>query len=247
MKSYSDYIKNNIKIYPIKEAYIFPNVQYGNLQVTESLRFYPGEVWYDDKGLVRLFSIKYTDGNVGNYFLFPKSSPMGFVYEILNSDIISFGLKLLGESIIHGSSIVTSIGQYLFKKASDGAEATISNFLEDLNTSNLGYVELISKEIVFNHLITMKMGIPVRLLEFVIKNPNSVDLKYETSRDRIQWKPYNLKSDESDKFYFMNAQTHGYFRIKTEQSDCQIYEIKAPNVYSINWNEQKFCWDLFLC
>ena len=73
MKNYTEYLKNNRKIYPIKEDYIFPNIQYGNKKVAESLLFHPGEVWYDDNGLIRLFSINYEGGLIGNYFLYPKN------------------------------------------------------------------------------------------------------------------------------------------------------------------------------
>lgn len=246
MKNYNTYLKNNRKIYPIKEDYIFPNIQFGNKKIVESLVFHPGEVWYDENGLVRTFSIKYDDGTVGNYFLFPKNSSMAFVYETLNTDIISFGLKLVGETVFHGSSVIQSISQYLYKKASDSTERTISDFLEDMNTANLGYVELKSKEIVFNNLMTMDMGTPMRLIEMFFHNPNDVDLVFETSRNNRDWKSFRVNARGIIKFHFMNAQTSGYFRIKTNQSDYKIYEINAPNSYTLNWNEQGYCWDLFL-
>lgn len=246
MKSYSKYVKNNIKIYPIREVYIFPNVQFGNLKVIESLTFQPGEVWFDDNGLVRLFSVKYSNKSRGDYFLYHKNVPLAFIYETLNSDILSFGLKLLGESIVHGSTVVHNIGKYLYKKASDETERTISNILEDLNTANLGYIELKSKEVVINHLISMKMGSPIRELQFVVENPNEIDLYYETSRDGKLWKAYPVKAKSFDKFYFGNGQSYGFFRIKTQQSDFQTYKIIAPNTYSIYWNNRKDCWDLSL-
>jgi hypothetical protein len=246
MKDYGKYLKNNRKIYPIKEDYIFPNIQFGDKKVVESLVFHPGEVWYDENGLVRMFSIKFEEGDVGNFFLFPKNSPMAFVYETLNTDIISFGLKLIGETVLHGSSVIQSVSQYLYKKASDSAERTISDFLEDMNTANLGYVELKSKEIVFNNLMTMDMGIPMQFIEMSFHNPNDIDLIFETSRNSREWKTFKVEANRFMKFYFMNAQKSGYFRIKTRQSDYKIYEIRAPNSYSINWNEQSSCWDLFL-
>ena len=86
MKSYNKYLKNNVKIYPIREVYIFPNVQFGDLKIVESLTFQPGEVWYDDNGLARLFSVKYSDKSIGEYFLYPKNMPMSFIYETLNSN-----------------------------------------------------------------------------------------------------------------------------------------------------------------
>ena len=115
-----------------------------------------------------------------------------------------------------------------------------------MNSANLGYVELSSKEIVFNNSLSLEMGFPTRLLEIVIQNPNNIDLNYETSRNGKEWKTYKLESNKFDKFYFMNGQKHGFFRIKTENSDFQTYEIKSENQYMINWNEQKGVWDLFL-
>ncbi len=83
---------SNIPRVPNKEVYLFTNVPLGANQVKESLYINENEAWYDKDGLIRLFSMKFDDGAIGNFMLMPKNKPIPVKSEIIISEKILFNL-----------------------------------------------------------------------------------------------------------------------------------------------------------
>lgn len=231
-----------VKLTPITEPYTFYNVEMAHGKTLESFYFKTGEAWVDSDGTIRTFSQKFENGLTKNYFLFPKDLSKDAILSIVDSGLAEFGLKLIGESLLHGSTVIHSLGNFLFYKHGN---KSLKEYLTNQKEANLGYIEITSRQVVINKKLNIKDGFPISAISYSIKNDASVSLKYEISKDRKKWETFELFSGTTMSNYFSSGNKKGYIRLYTNNKGYQEYIMYAKNTYVLDWNDKKECWDIF--
>jgi len=233
---------NSLLTFPNREEYLFTNVPLGLNQTMESLNLRENEVWYDEDGLIRLFSMRFEDDIIGNFMLMPKNKPVDVALKIIRDFLVPLGLSYTGNKIFNQNTRVDNVGKFIYNT---GGKVFLQDLVNQQIHSNLGYVAMDNGEIVFRSSMTISMGTPLSKLVIKIINKFNQNLQIDTSRDGTNWKPFEILAGQEFSFHFGNAQKFGYVRLNT-MTGYLSYKIEARNVYNISWNLNKGHVDLFI-
>ncbi|WP_131450782.1 hypothetical protein [Flavobacterium subsaxonicum] len=223
------------------ETVIFNNVRYGTGQVSEFLKFFPGELWYDDQGLVRQFSLKFDNGDVGNFFLMPLTPDRDKYVRAIVSDLTEFGLKMTANAIFSGGAVIVNLAKFLFEKY---GKVVLADVINRQATQPMGYVAIDNQEVVFQDPKYVQSAAILRELLFYVKNDYAFDVVYQVSRDMANWIPGIIRARKSVEVFFTNRQVTGYLRVMTGQRPGRAYRVDAKKSYAVFWQENGQYWDL---
>jgi hypothetical protein len=90
-------------------------VNFGNGKKTH-LHFEPNELHYDQNGVVRLISVEYKDGGIGNFKLLPRNKTADQVLKLVGDWIMTFGLSWASGRIIQGKTTIPNLSRWMAKK-----------------------------------------------------------------------------------------------------------------------------------
>lgn len=113
-----------------------------------SINIMPHEAYFDEKGFVRLFAMRFNDGRTGNFKLLPNNQTVDMALRLIGKHLASWGLSIVSGQIIDDdeNTYVDNIARYLFTKAGG---AVVENIFERYSIANSAYYEVISGELVF--------------------------------------------------------------------------------------------------
>ena len=113
-----------------------------------TLTFPPNELIFDEDGVVRLVSIKYDDGVVGNYKLMPQNKTANAAISFAQEWLLPFGLSVIGGKIMRGKTSVDALTKWMtFSKGGGGLTDLVFN---PISVNNSAYFEVASGELVIN-------------------------------------------------------------------------------------------------
>jgi hypothetical protein len=118
------------------------------------MRVEPNEAFFDDEGYVRLFSVRYNDGVVGNYKLLPKNQTEDAVLRFVRAFLVPFGLTIASNAIFAGDTIVYNLCQELFER---GGQHFIDDIFERYSISHSAYYEVVTGEQVITHAVQLQL------------------------------------------------------------------------------------------
>ena len=115
-----------------------------------TLQIEPYNAGIDHRGYVRVFSIQFNDGTVGNYKLLPRDLIEEEALRLSEKFLTTFGLKIINQTIFEedDDTIIDEVARFLFKK---GGKIVIEDFFETLRISNSAYYETTTGELVITH------------------------------------------------------------------------------------------------
>jgi hypothetical protein len=102
----------------------------------------PGEGRFDEDGYLRLFSLSFPDGSVGNYVLLPRHQTKDAVLRVTKEILLPLGMKLVGEAISSAEGIVANFAEFLFETFGPSAELMIRDYLEHVRVENSAYYNM---------------------------------------------------------------------------------------------------------
>ena len=102
----------------------------------------PGEGRFDEDGYLRLFSLSFPDGSVGNYVLLPRDQSTDVVLRVTKEILLPLGMKLAGGAISSAEGIVANFAEFLFETFGSSAELTIRDYLERVRVENSAYYNM---------------------------------------------------------------------------------------------------------
>lgn len=113
-----------------------------------TLTFPPNELIFDEHGIVRLVSIKFNDGTIGNFKLMPLNKTSNAAISFAQEWLLPFGLSIIGGKIMKGKSSVDGLAKWLtFSKGGGGLTDLV---FDPISVSNSAYFEVTSGELVIN-------------------------------------------------------------------------------------------------
>lgn len=120
------------------------------------------EVWYDEDGWVRSFSMTYDDGTFGNFKLIPKHPTTLKVAESIASAASSIGLSIAAGKILKSHSATRSqpeyvhhVGKYLAGKVGG---VMMHDLFARLSIEDSAYYEITTHELVITSPVRLKLG-----------------------------------------------------------------------------------------
>lgn len=109
----------------------------------------PYEAAIDSDGYVRMFSMKFDNGTIGNFKLMPKSKAKSFILEMCADVLTPIGIRIVGEKFINtNNEIVTNIARYAFNHF---ATPPIQDLFRQYNIDDSAYYALDNGEMVISH------------------------------------------------------------------------------------------------
>jgi len=127
-----------ITLVPNSRPISWPSVVYGDGdRVRLDLR--AGEGWFDDDGYLRFFSVRFSDGSVGNYKLLPQNQTTDTVIRVVKDFLLPFGLSVASNKIYSGEMLVANVALEVFSQL---GEIVIGNYLERVRIENSAYYDL---------------------------------------------------------------------------------------------------------
>jgi hypothetical protein len=102
----------------------------------------PGEGRFDEDGYLRLFSLSFPDGGVGNYVLLPRDQSTDVVLRVTKEILLPLGMRLVGEAISSAEGIVANFAEFLFETFGPSAELTIRDYLERVRVESSAYYNM---------------------------------------------------------------------------------------------------------
>jgi hypothetical protein len=217
----------------------------GNGQFYESIVFEEGEIWFDSQGCIRQFSRRYDDGTVGNYILMDVNATdenSNSVTNTILNDLSSFGIQMIGNSLFLDGGIITNLAKFLFKKY---GKIAVTDVFKQSSHPRYVYVAIDNNEFVFNGVLNMANGEYVNNLNFNIRNPFNYSLKFQVSRDKYDWKQFEVDGRKLLKVYFANNQREGWFRVYTNDVGFNTFYVKSGENYVIDIDKEKKIYSLF--
>lgn len=131
-----------------------------------TLQFERDEVWYDDRGWVRMISRSYDEGTVGNFKLVPRHEQVWKITEALAEAAASIGLSFLAGKLVAkvntwsgGSKTqsVSHVGNYLADRVTPSVRAKIRDLFTDAELSDAAYYALDNGELVYTQAIRLRL------------------------------------------------------------------------------------------
>lgn len=115
-----------------------------------TLQIEPYNAGIDHRGYVRVFSIQFNNGTVGNYKLLPRDLIEDEVLRLSEKFLTEYGLKTINQTIFEEDEDTTidDLLRYLFKK---GEKIVVEDFFETLRISNSAYYEITTGELFITH------------------------------------------------------------------------------------------------
>lgn len=122
-------------------------VKFSNEKVT-TIYINPNEAFFDENGLVRILSIKFNDGKVGNFKLLPNNQTSDSAMRFIINHLGTVGLTIVAGEIIeeNENTVIDNVARYLFEKAGG---TMIENIFEQYSVANSSYYEVTTGEQVF--------------------------------------------------------------------------------------------------
>lgn len=116
----------------------------------------PGEAFFDKKGYVRLFSMKFDNGEIGNFKLLPNNQSPNQALSLVRQFIIPFGLGILSGEIIEevDDTIIDNIGRFLFNKFGN---FVANDIFDSYSIANSSYYEMTTGELVITKCIRLNV------------------------------------------------------------------------------------------
>lgn len=234
-----------IHLYPNNKQYIIPKMVYGDGDIRYNAFFDEDEIWYDRFGTIHQFVEKYDDGTIGNYILAEiNGEKINSIGKMIVSDLAEFGIKIVGDTIFQGGTIVLNLGSFLFKKY--GKNYIINKFDGNKDDSvKYGYICIETGMVMYTGILHMDDGDNSVEFSFKISNDTPINIKYQISEGQDNWRQYTLKPDFYMYNYFHHGYKEGFIRIYTNGIGFKKYSIQAINSYKIGWNENKKVFELF--
>jgi hypothetical protein len=104
------------------------------------------EAFFNQDGLIRLFSMKFDDGAIGNFKLLPKNKSSEEVVSFMQSFLVPFGISILGGELFYGDTVIDNLARELFQV---WGNFVANNALDQYSLwSNSAYYEVTSGELV---------------------------------------------------------------------------------------------------
>lgn len=223
------------------EPIMLNNVSTGNGQVFEFLRFFPGELWWDEQGIIRQFSVKFANGDIGNFFLLPLTQERNKYLKTITSDLAEFGVKITANAIFGDNGVILNLSKFLFEKY---GTLVLSDVINRQKKTPMGYVSFDNNEVVFLDPININSGVNLNSLIFRVKNDYPTNVRYESSRDCITWQQGIIPAKRTLDLFFSNRQFSGYMRLYTDWQPGIIYRVEARKLYSVKWQEGQQKWNI---
>lgn len=223
------------------EPVMLNNLRTGNGKVFEFLNFFPGELWYDEQGIIRQFSLKFVDGDIGNFFLMPLTQDRNKYLKTIAADLAEFGVKMTANAIFSDNGVILNLAKFLFEKY---GKLALSDVINREEPRPMGYVAVGNNEVVFLDKINIQSGINPNSLIFRVKNDYATNVRYESSRDFITWQQGVIPARQTLDLFFSNRQFSGYMRLYTDWKPGKIYKVEARKLYSVKWQEHQQQWDI---
>jgi hypothetical protein len=113
-----------------------------------NLRIEPGDAWVCPDGYVRIFTIHYSDGGLGNFKLLPRNRSRSAVFDFITEFLVPFGLSLAGGRLVKGKAFVSSLGKFLGVRA---GSVFIKDLFERSEIEDSAYFAIDNGELVITH------------------------------------------------------------------------------------------------
>ena len=219
---------------------IINNINIGSNNILESVIFHPGEIWFDELGVIRQFSMRFDDNTIGNFFLMPNDNKQNKYMISLTRDLGEFGVKMVANSLFSGGALIVNLAKFFFEKY---GKLAITDLLLD-RPKNLAYIALENREVVFYDSLNINRAICLNELLFFIRNDFSYHVNCLISRDMKNWRNAIIYPKNVTDMYFSNGQNGGYLIIYTNDKPGKTYLVYAQNYYYIYWDSKSNIWDL---
>jgi hypothetical protein len=117
----------------------------------------PGEAFFDYEGYVRLFSMKFDDGEIGNFQLLPNNQSSNEALKLIGQYLVPFGLSLVSGMVIEevDNSIVDNVARFLCEKFA--GDIIAESIFEQNSIKNSAYYEITSGELVITKPVRLQI------------------------------------------------------------------------------------------
>ena len=109
------------------------------------LRFEPNELHYDQNGVVRLISVDYKDGSIGNFKLLPRNVTADQALELIADWILPLGLRWASGRIIQGKTPIANLSRWMANKIGG---IVVNDLCAQVRTNFCSYFALDNGELV---------------------------------------------------------------------------------------------------
>lgn len=132
---------------PYNTNTLTPKVTLGNGN-TKTISIYPNEAFIDENGYVRLISMTFNDGTVGNFKLLPKNTLKSDALNFCADFLVPFGISLAGNKLIRKGNIVVNLLGFFVEQYSG---SQIQNYIKEIDMRDHAYYEINTGECVITH------------------------------------------------------------------------------------------------
>lgn len=113
------------------------------------------EAFFDEDGYVRLISMQFNDGSIGNFKLLPNNQTEDAVLRFCKDFLLPFGFTIASNAIFSGNTIVHNLAQELFER---GSALFVNDLFERYSIANSSYYAIENGENVIIHPIQLQLG-----------------------------------------------------------------------------------------
>ncbi|MBH8560615.1 hypothetical protein I8748_00055 [Nostoc sp. CENA67] len=112
------------------------------------------EAFYDDSGYVQIFSMRFNNGEYGNFKLLPNNQKADQALRFCKDVLAPFGLTIIGGMIMEGETVIDNLARHLFKH---GSSVLIDNIFEQYTIKNSSYYAIDNGERVITHPVKLQL------------------------------------------------------------------------------------------
>lgn len=117
----------------------------------------PGEAFFDNKGYVRLFSMRFDNGEIGNFQLLPNNQAPNQALKFIGDILVPLGLSIVGGEVIEeiDDTVVDNVARFLLENFTD--DLITENIFEQYSIKNSAYYEITSGELVITKPVQLQI------------------------------------------------------------------------------------------
>ena len=145
---------SQIEVYPNTNPFTVPVTLGSGKNITLHIR--PNEAFFDRNGYVRLFSMKFDNGEIGNFKLLPNNQSQNQALNMIQEYIIPLGIGIIGGEIIGDieGTPIDNVGRFLFAKFGN---FLVNDIFDRSSLANSSYYEMTSGELVIQQCVQVPL------------------------------------------------------------------------------------------
>ena len=115
------------------------------------------EAFHDEKGYIRVFSMRFNDGGYGNFKLLPNNQAADVVVRICKNFIVDLGFEYVRGVIKSGNEVIDNIAEIILPIVEQQGRLWINDMFEEYSIANSSYYAIDNGELVIAEPVRLRV------------------------------------------------------------------------------------------